>query len=106
METNSEERRNHLRIPVNLTCVLNFSGHHFMGTSGNISLGGIYIENTEPELPASFIGKKGEVTIQAKDHHITIDCQIRHLSSGAGLLFRHLDRNNNHELRAIIEQYT
>lgn len=84
----NQNDRKTVRKPFKRKCILNIQGQHYEGMSNNMSLGGVFIEQTSPALPVSLNGESGEVIIYTDTHRVVSDCQIRHVGkAGIGLCF-------------------
>ena len=91
------ERRKHVRKPVRLACVVQFSsGITLYGNTRDISLGGVNVESAPmagPETRLPSPGESGLLTLKFKKDQVAdailVQCQVVHVTpNGIGLTVR------------------
>ncbi len=93
----SIERRKHVRKPVRLACVIQFSsGITIYGNTKDVSLGGVNVESapmSDPESRQPSPGESGLLTLKFKRDQVAdailVQCQVVHVTpNGIGLSVR------------------
>ena len=100
------ERRKHVRKPVRLACVVQFtSGITIYGNTRDISLGGVNIESSPmagPDSRQPVAGESGLLTLKFKRDKVAdailVQCRVVHVTpSGIGLSVRMSELNKREQ---------
>lgn len=100
------EQRQFMRIPAVLYFSLEIEGRLYFGNTGNLSLGGVYLDTCSPKIPDGALGKKGVIRIAIGAKTVELACDIAYskgtpMVDGVGLRF-HRAEAKHYE---ILEQY-
>ena len=78
MENRSmREKRQHVRIALRLRYRLSVDTATYTGLTGNISLGGVYLESIDTPLPAEALGQTARIDLFNNDVElISTDCRV------------------------------
>jgi len=77
------DRRIHVRAPLQLEFHLAVGGKSHIGVTGNVSLGGVYLEKISPELQKTDLARSAELTLQLNSDVIILNCQIVYICGDA-----------------------
>lgn len=83
------DRRKHPRFLANNEYTLILDGKQYLGTIGDISLGGVLLKTTAPELHKSCLHQECDILVNLDDTNIFIPCTITLVTKENG---DHLDR--------------
>lgn len=105
------ERRKHARISLCIKYSLMIDGEYYAGETGNISLGGAYLETIDPPLPQERLSQAGEITLTLEQERMTVACLVVFIGGGViqhptgiGITFHEISDENTNKLREFITQ--
>jgi c-di-GMP-binding flagellar brake protein YcgR len=77
------ENRKHARISLFISFSLRLDSEQYTGLTGNVSLGGVYLQTISPSLQQSQLAKSAEITLNLDSITVTTDCRIVYIGGGA-----------------------
>jgi len=92
-------QRTHPRVAAVFHYSLEIDGKLYFGQTGNISLGGVYLESCTPRIPNEALGKHGFIRLAVGAKPLEFECDIAYskgtpTNDGVGLRFHRVgDRN-------------
>lgn len=104
------ERRKHARVALCCECSLTISGQRYVGTTDNVSLGGVYLGMIDPPLPKESVLQTGELLLTLDQDQFTAQCEVVFIGgdpsfpTGVGIAFQDLSQQNSDKLKAFILQ--
>ncbi len=104
---NADDKRLHTRIPMALDYSMELDGEVYQGKTGNISLGGLYLDSMTPTLDGEALDKTGEIEVSLFDRRMKCLCRVVYvrdvpLVNGVGVCFQSLSDSDFADLKAFI----
>lgn len=104
------EKRKHVRLAIRLPYRLTVKGTNHSGFTGNISLGGVYLETFDTPIPPDALGERGQIAITSDDAElVNTGCRVVYIGGGAiphpegvGIAFEGTEDTALSKLRAFL----
>ncbi|MBT4836214.1 MAG: PilZ domain-containing protein [Methylococcales bacterium] len=97
------DRRNSLRCLLFVNFCLRYGDDQYIGVTEDLSLGGAYLNQTEPVLTSDMEGEGCRLSLKMPNRTLMIKCKILHVSKkGAGVMFYDMDDATKSIIKTII----
>ena len=102
-------RRKYQRVLLEVEYSLKVGAEEYFGTTGNISLGGVYLQTLDPPLSESMLGEPALISLNLDGEVITTLCSIVFVGGysipypeGVGIAFANEEAEELHQLSLFL----
>ena len=105
------DKRKHVRLAIRIRYHLTVKGLTYSGMTGNISLGGVYLESLDKPMASDALTHRGEIVLVWEDVEIiNAQCRVVYIGgtvnnpypAGVGIAFEDVDAEGIDRLRAFL----